>query len=316
MKRLCLFAGYDSKGIIHDYVVYYLKEMSSCADIYYMADNEFSSQEYEKIRPYVKYYNGYHHGRYDFGSWQELMNYIGMEKLSEYDELILANDSVFGPLYPMKEFFNKIESDKEWDICGIDRAYDNKIDAWYLSSYFMVFKKKIFLSDKFIDHFKNIPDKVDFDYAINSLEHPFMKKFYSDGFKVKCLIHSDKRLYHNWRYYINSGIPFLKKKIFDINMYIPCKTFFWENTLSKKTLYPISNIKKYLGMTKKERSIRGILSIKNIRLKRIRRLISRKVFLWNDGVCKNVMYKLLMVKDKDIMDEKVKSKDMIDEIKF
>ena len=45
MKRICLFAGYDSKNIIHDYVIYYLKELSTVADVYYMADNEISDDE-------------------------------------------------------------------------------------------------------------------------------------------------------------------------------------------------------------------------------------------------------------------------------
>ena len=53
MKRICLFAGYDKNNIIHDYVVYYLKELSSVSDVYYMADNEISDEENGKILPYV-----------------------------------------------------------------------------------------------------------------------------------------------------------------------------------------------------------------------------------------------------------------------
>ena len=119
MKRICLFAGYDSNNIIHDYVVYYLKELSTVADVYYMADNEISDDEKEKIAPYVKASYGINHKKYDFGSWQELIKIIGWEKISEYDELILANDSVFGPLYPMKKLFEKLEQDKAWEVCGI-----------------------------------------------------------------------------------------------------------------------------------------------------------------------------------------------------
>lgn len=77
MKRICLFAGYDSNNIIHDYVVYYIKELSTVADVYYMADNEISDDEKSKIAPYVKGAYGYKHGKYDFGSWQELIKIIG-----------------------------------------------------------------------------------------------------------------------------------------------------------------------------------------------------------------------------------------------
>ena len=125
MKRICLFAGYDKNNIIHDYVVYYLKELSTVSDVYYMADNEISDAEKSKIAPYARGgVYGFNHGKYDFGSWQELINIIGYDKLSEYDELILANDSMFGPLFPFEKYFKKMENDSEWDICGINRNYD------------------------------------------------------------------------------------------------------------------------------------------------------------------------------------------------
>ena len=98
MKRICLFAGFNINGIIEDYVLYYLQELSKISDIYYLADNKIMPKEFEKITPYVKGAYGYKHGKYDFGSWQELINKISWEKIAEYDELILTNDSVFGPI--------------------------------------------------------------------------------------------------------------------------------------------------------------------------------------------------------------------------
>lgn len=315
MKRLCLFAGYDSKGVIHDYVVYYLRELSSYADIYYMSDNEFSSQEYEKIRSYVKYYNGYHHSKYDFGSWQELINHIGMEKISEYDELILANDSVFGPLYSFNDLFRRLENDKNWDICGIDRAYDKNIDAWYISSYFMIFKKEAFLNEIFINHFKNIPEKVNFEYAVNKLEHPLMKKFYSKGYKVKCLIVSDSRLYHDWRNFIKRGIPFLKKKIFDINMYIPCKTFGWRKFLLEESSYSVSLIDDYLDKTRWERIRLSINALKRISMGRIRKYLYRRILkLDNENIVRKLLLKLFMVTEEEIENERIIKGNIIVEI--
>ena len=71
MKRICLFAGYSSKGIIEDYALYYMQELSKISDVYYLADNIVMPEYIEKITPYVKGAYGYKHGKYDFGSWQE-----------------------------------------------------------------------------------------------------------------------------------------------------------------------------------------------------------------------------------------------------
>lgn len=214
MKRICLFAGYDKTNIIQDYVVYYLKELSSVSDVYYMADNEISESEKLKIIPYVKGAYGFHHKKYDFGSWQELINIIGWEKILEYDELILANDSVFGPVYPIKDFFNKLQSDTEWDVCGIDRVYSLNTNRWYCSSFFLIFKKNALLSGILQNMFANIPDIVTYDYAVKELENPFMKKFYDNGFVVKCVLEKDVNVYDEWRDALKYGSPFIKVKGF------------------------------------------------------------------------------------------------------
>ena len=199
MKRICLFAGYDSKNIIHDYVIYYLKELSTISDIYYLADNEISDEEKSKIMPYVKEAYGFNHKKYDFGSWQELIKIIGWEKILEYDELILANDSVFGPLYPMKDFIGKIEKDKEWDVCGIDRVYSANTSRWYCSSFFIIFKKNAVSAGILQNVFNNIPDRVTYDYAVKELENPFIKKkiFTKDIFHI---CHKD-----DWVKYVNEN---------------------------------------------------------------------------------------------------------------
>src|SRR5690606_9293054 len=37
-RRICLFAGYDPDGLVDDYVVRYVRELSRHADVYYLAD--------------------------------------------------------------------------------------------------------------------------------------------------------------------------------------------------------------------------------------------------------------------------------------
>ena len=255
MKRICLFAGYDSNNIIHDYVVYYLKELSTVADVYYMADNEISDDEKEKIAPYVKASYGINHKKYDFGSWQELIKIIGWEKLSEYDELILANDSVFGPLYPMKKLFEKLEQDRQWDICGINK---NNYLKWHLSSYFLVFKKKAFINDIFINHINSVTFEAKNTHVIDKYEVPFMEKFYNNNYNVKVLMKHVGIDNNKWKEYIINGMPFIKKKAF--------KDFVKENTT-----YPMELMESALG------NIDSIVKKKQLksRLKKLRRNLLR-----------------------------------------
>ena len=251
MKRICLFAGYDSKNIIHNYVVYYLKELSTISEVYYMADNEISEEEKVKIAPYVKGAYGFNHKKYDFGSWQELIKIIGWEKILEYDELILANDSVFGPLYPMKDFFKKIEKDVEWDICGITRSFEKQV--WHLNSYFLVFRNKAFTSDIFKEHLLSIKQEKNISQVIEKYEVPFMEKYYNNGYTVKVFCGLYTHIYSHWHEYCSAGVPFIKKKIFEKEFFYSCHKDDWRKFITNNYDYNINyiidcikNDKKYM----------------------------------------------------------------------
>lgn len=238
MKRVCLFAGYDSQNIVRDYAVYYIKELSTISDVYYMADNEISENEKSKILPYVKGAYGFKHKKYDFGSWQELIKIIGWDKLSEYDELILANDSVFGPIYPIHNLFSKLDSDKEWDICGINFGIieDEHINySYFLHSYFIVLKNKAFTNKLFKDFICNIKEESSALDVVLNYELKFTEMFYKDGFTVKSLVYGEYNTAVDFKKLIKNGSPFLRKKVFskEWNKYYPYNLLFLKKYLKK-----------------------------------------------------------------------------------
>lgn len=260
VKRICLFAGYDGKGIIEDYVLYYLQELSKISDVYYLADNEVKHQELEKIIPYVKGAYGYHHGKYDFGSWQELINILGWDKLSEYDELILTNDSVFGPLYSIHNFIEKIEKDKEWDLCGINAAYD--FHTWHISSYFLIFRKDAFLSDAFKSHINSVTKEESVKKVIEKYEVGLSRKMIEAGYTVKNIVNFRKNIYLSWRDFVKAGSPLIKRKIFTDEMFLICKTIGWEKFLRKYSEYDTSLLHNYVFSFKSNLRLFRLLSNK------------------------------------------------------
>ena len=210
MKRLCLFAGYDKKGIIHDYVIYYVKELSALSEVYYMADNEISDEEKSKIMPYVKGAYGFHHKKYDFGSWQELIKIIGWEKILEYDEIILANDSCFGPLYNIKPVL-EYAGQNNCDFWGIQTG---TIEHIHLQTYFIVLKKQVAASKVFKDFFESVKEHKDKHEIIVYNEIRFTKLLLEAGFKAKKLINTHAGLYGEWRTCVKLGIPLIKTAVF------------------------------------------------------------------------------------------------------
>ena len=57
---------------------------------------------------------------YDVWAYHDALDYIGWDELKKYDELILANYTLFGPFYPLSEAFAAME-DKKCDWWGLHR---------------------------------------------------------------------------------------------------------------------------------------------------------------------------------------------------
>lgn len=266
-KRICLFAAYDKNNYIHDYVIYYLQELSKFADIYYLAECEMNESELEKIKPYTIERYAYKHGKYDFGSWQELINKIGYDKLSEYDELILANDSCFAPMFAFEKFFKDIDSDKEWDLLGIHKDYNDKSNEWYLVSYFLIMKNNIFTSELFKKFINDIKVCSNGNHDAYIYESTFTKIFIDNGYKAKSYIKEIYDVYRDWKISIVNGSPFLKTKIFKLDK---INSYKWEKIVGKNTDYNIDLIKNYI----KSSNLENTLKIKHIKI------VIKKILRW------------------------------------
>lgn len=144
-RRIALVAGYDPKGLIHDYVVFLIRSLSEISDVYYYADGNIEKDEINKIIDFVKWYGIDKHGKYDFGSWKNIIDKLGWGAICEYDQLILVNDSVYGPIFDLKSLFEKMDR-SEFDFWGITIS---KQIADHIQSYFMVFNNKSINSDVF-----------------------------------------------------------------------------------------------------------------------------------------------------------------------
>ena len=151
MRRAVVFAHYDKDNLIDDYVVYYVSALKKAGcDVVFVSCKELAQTELEKLNGLVIHTITENHDEYDFGSYKRGFLYL-KPKLSEYDELIFANDSCYGPLYPISEVFAEMEK-KNCDFWGITKnnfGYIKQFKHYFvrrthIQSYFIAFKNNIF----------------------------------------------------------------------------------------------------------------------------------------------------------------------------
>lgn len=244
MKRICLFAGYHPQGKIADYVVYYIKALAELADVYYWADCPVESGELAKLSPYVKGAWAARHGKYDFGSWQEIVRKIGWEKLAEYDRCIFCNDSVFAPLFPLAPIFERAEKDSSLDAWAL-----NAFEKDYFGSFFFVFNRRIMVSERAKAFFESVVPQPDVQGVIDNYEKKLPEMLRAGHFSYKVFSNASGNLFNEWKDYIRAGMPVLKIRVFTRSRMSFAEAQFlpnWRKFLQTHTSYPVELAENHL----------------------------------------------------------------------
>ncbi len=119
------------------------------------------------------------HEEYDFGSYKRGRQYAkekGM--LDSTTELILCNDSCYGPVYPLENMFNEM-GDRKCDFWGCLSSEDF---TPHLQSFFCVFKAQVFKAKVFDDFFNGISKLQSFSQIVLEYEVGLCVKLKNNGF--------------------------------------------------------------------------------------------------------------------------------------
>lgn len=213
MKRLAIFAFYNGKGLINDYVVTYLEYLKEVSDsIIFVADNEPNVKELSKIYPLVSHIESYHHGEYDFGSYKIGFKYAKDHYLlDDVDEIILCNDSCFC-VDSLKPAFDKMATNS-CDFWSMTASNEYEL---HLQSFFLVVKKNLFSSELFSNYLNNVKHLDNFLEIVKTYEIPLKKTFEQKGYKGNSFIKAPKKF--NPTFFpikcIKVKMPLIKRKIF------------------------------------------------------------------------------------------------------
>lgn len=180
-KRIAVFASFSSNGRISDRVIYYLKGLKQICDaIIFVADSPIIPDEVDKIRDLVIFAQFKRHNEYDFGSYKYGVQFAQNNKLlNNIEELILCNDSCYGPVYPFDNVFSEMKN-KECDFWGLS---SDIIEKEHVQSFFYVFKRNIFSNPKFLGFVNNIKHQRNVAGIIKKYEAGFTHYLTKLGYK-------------------------------------------------------------------------------------------------------------------------------------
>ncbi|NLB65390.1 MAG: hypothetical protein GX803_02850 [Lentisphaerae bacterium] len=165
-RRLGVFLFYDPDGIVDDYIPHLLRDMrANLTDLVIMANGKLSDPGRRKLEEFSREIHVRPNQGFDVGAWREaLVQHVGRERLKEYDELVLFNDSFFGPLYPFADIFNEMAGRGRdfWGLTVHGETRGTGLSPYghrprYLQTYFLVFGSRLLADPRFFEFWENQP---------------------------------------------------------------------------------------------------------------------------------------------------------------
>lgn len=224
MKRICIYLTYDPQKIVDRYVGYMLKELKSCVDYLVVVCNE---TEIVKGKEILEQYSDEIFYRknigFDAGGFKDaLCKYLGWDNVLTYDELVLVNDSIFGPFCPMKKIFNEMEG-KNIDFWGlIKHAESVYIDMGHIpehiQSFFLSIRSRMLHSAEFRMYWENLPYfktllQTVVGHELKFTQH-FVKLNYTYATLAETKINDSVNIKNNFSQYCTLSYELVKKRNF------------------------------------------------------------------------------------------------------
>jgi lipopolysaccharide biosynthesis protein len=178
--RLCIFASYSRTGEVEDYVFHNLKQLQASGfdTIFVTTAAGIPEKDLQRLRKLCIRILRRDNAGYDFGSWKAGIFHAGID-IKTYDQLLVTNDSYYGPIFSWKKVLAQAHS----DLYGITDSYGVR---YHLMSYFVLYNKRILHSPAFLRCWQDvrmIPTILK-TLVIYAYEVGMSQKFQRDGFSV------------------------------------------------------------------------------------------------------------------------------------
>ncbi len=189
-KRLGLFLFFDRDGIVDDYVLFLLKELRSVlTELIVIVNGSVNEAGYQALDAVADSVVIRENEGFDAGAWREgILTIAGKDKIRTFDELILTNDSYFGPFIPFSTVFERMERQKVdfWglsvhgEVEGARCPYGYR--PRYLQTYFLVFRKNVLQGEAFFQYWQDQPRFTKFNELSEQFSAVLTQTFADAGY--------------------------------------------------------------------------------------------------------------------------------------
>ena len=252
----------NPNGVVEDYILYLLNDICNITHkMIIVINGSLRDNEKNKLYTFTNEIIFRNNEGYDAGAYKDvILNYVSLSEIKKYDELVLCNDTFFGPFIPFEKIFKYME-DKRVDFWGLTKHADFHNEQFqmpeHIQSYFLVVRHSMLCNKAFGEYWHSMPEISSFEDLVKNFEVRFTTFFFAKGFNYSAYVEDDElngiptKTYNHYAFipYLllsKYNMPVLKKKTFIASKFLQLsigdeltKSIDW---IGKNTNYDISMI--------------------------------------------------------------------------
>ncbi len=219
-KRALVYVIFESENQLQEYKLRFLQALSPLMDdVIVVVNGSLHVEDVNNLKSYGQVLTRDNKG-YDTAAFREGIFAFGKDKLKDYDQLFLVNDTNIGPMRDLSQVFQEM-TDKHLDFWGIsfgeeqeDVTKENPYGyiPKHLQSYFLVIEKLMLNDDAFYEYWTHLTDTDSRDKAIGRHETRFTKYFSDLGYRFDAVVqeYEDSAMYIHPLRMLKAGSPLVK----------------------------------------------------------------------------------------------------------
>ncbi|MBU6449957.1 MAG: lipopolysaccharide biosynthesis protein [Rhodospirillales bacterium] len=182
--RVVLFMHFDGRGFVRQQLLDYMRELKENGrDVVFVTNSEkLTPYALEAVKELCAAVLVRRNIGYDFGAWADALHHLGLPR-ADTQEIIFANDSVFGPLLPLGDVLRRLNYEKS-DIWGLTESWQVR---YHLQSFFLGFGPKALRAEafgKFWSAVRPVPAKA---YVVHKYEIGITQAMMAGGLSCNAL---------------------------------------------------------------------------------------------------------------------------------
>lgn len=204
-NRLGIYTIFDKDGVVDEYILFFLKALSVWTSRLVVVCNGYlTEQGHEQLEALGCEVICRENTGFDAWGVKAGLEYVGFDKLEAYDEVVISNNTLFGPVCDMRPMFETMSARKVdfWGIASHEGMKD--FDPFncnpygyvpeHIQSYFYAVRRRLLHSKNFRNFWENLPELNHYNAAVGMYE-TVMTKFFADaGYEWDCYM--DRELYY------------------------------------------------------------------------------------------------------------------------